>query len=118
VLSLASFDASSATMSWIGIGNVEGVLLRRPGAIDDKRERLLVWGGVVGHTMPSARAATLSVAPGDVLAFATDGIASSFADDLHAGEDVDQAAARVLAKHSTTKDDALVLVARYRGAAP
>ena len=38
----------------------------------------MLRGGVVGYSLPALRIATLSVAPGDTLIFATDGIGGSF----------------------------------------
>jgi phosphoserine phosphatase RsbX len=48
---------------------------------------------------------------------ATDGIRSRFADAIDAREPPRRIAARVLAEHARDSDDALVLVARYTGAA-
>jgi negative regulator of sigma-B (phosphoserine phosphatase) len=117
VMSLASFDATAASLTWIGIGNVEGVLLRAQGG-HARRERLLLWGGIVGQTLPRLRPATLPVSPGDTLLLATDGIQADSLDDIPAGRAVEDIAGRVLARHARGTDDALVLVARRRGGAP
>jgi hypothetical protein len=118
VMSLASFDSTRASMTWIGIGNVEGVLLRRaPLAGQARRERLLLWGGIVGQTLPRLRPATLPVSPGDVILLATDGLHTDSLDDVRTSDTVEGIATGVLAKHARGTDDALVLVARYRGGA-
>ena len=46
VMGLASFKAVEGTMTWVGVGNVRGLLLRATGGRD---ESLLTRGGVVGY---------------------------------------------------------------------
>jgi serine/threonine protein phosphatase PrpC len=101
-------------MTWVGIGNVKGVLLRAGGRADRARERLLLRGGVVGYQLPTLRPATLSVAPGDTLIFATDGLRSIFADELVLGEP-QQMADHIFDQYRRGTDDAMILVARYLG---
>ena len=55
VLSLASIDAVSRRMTWLGVGNVEGALYRADGSA---RETIPHRSGVVGYEMPTASAAT------------------------------------------------------------
>jgi negative regulator of sigma-B (phosphoserine phosphatase) len=119
VMSVASFDAAGGTMTWVGVGNVESLLLRSaPGPGRPPRERLRLWGGVVGHNLPRLRPATLPINPGDTVVLATDGLRSSFVDDLRAAQAESEIVASVLAAHATGTDDALVLAARYRGGGP
>ncbi|HEY1086237.1 MAG TPA: SpoIIE family protein phosphatase, partial [Archangium sp.] len=120
VMSLASFDVARSTMTWVGVGNVEGVLLRRDG-IEVQRERLFVRGGIVGQALPTLRPGTVAVSRDDVIVFATDGLDSSFIDarlaqEVLRGEEVELMARRLLEQHARERDDALVLVGRYRGA--
>jgi serine phosphatase RsbU (regulator of sigma subunit) len=114
VLSIASFDITADSVEWLGVGNVEGILIRN-GGHPRMRESLLLRGGVVGYRIPSLRAVTLRVGSGDMLIFATDGIASAFVatelDDRSAGEIADD----ILRHHGKGNDDALVLVVKYRG---
>src|SRR3989441_11309416 len=42
VMSVAVFDAHAETMTWVGVGNVEGVLLRAQAAASPRREMLLL----------------------------------------------------------------------------
>jgi len=119
VMSVAVFDAHAETMTWVGVGNVEGVLLRAQAAASPRREMLLLRGGVVGVHLPALAAAILPVARGDVLILATDGVRNNFSIDPFAhGDSPQQLADRILAGWGTKTDDALVLVARYLGAAP
>jgi phosphoserine phosphatase RsbX len=112
VMSIASLDAERQTITWLAVGNVEGVLIRS-GA--PKREAILMRGGIVGHRLPSLRTTTLPLSVGDVLLFATDGIREGFAEGLRVDGPLQDIANRVLARHGRPDDDALVLVGRWRG---
>jgi len=114
VMSLAEFHGNGE-LSWLGVGNVEGVLLRIEAGTLAKPECLLLRGGVVGDRLPPFEASLLHVSPGDVLILASDGIGPSFLADLHVHRPVQSAADRILARHARITDDGLVLVARYRG---
>lgn len=113
-MSIGSLDVSQGTITWLGVGNVQGVLLRR-GLPPAAEESLLLRGGVVGVQLPSLKAAVLPISTGDTLIFATDGIHSDFARELARNYSPKRAAENILAKHVKTTDDALVLVARYLG---
>jgi serine phosphatase RsbU (regulator of sigma subunit) len=116
VLTLASFHARDGTMTWAGVGGVEGVLLRA--GASSRRADLLLAGGVVGLHLPPLRELVLPVAVGDTLILATDGVRSGFADGLSLESGPQQLADRILARDAKGTDDALVLVARYAGGAP
>lgn len=118
VLSLASFHGGMGTMTWGGIGNVEGILFRIDRAARPAREALALRGGVVGYQMPPLRATTLPVFAGDMLVFATDGIAGSFSELSPIGRQPQEAADEILRRCAKHTDDALVLVARYLGLPP
>jgi hypothetical protein len=116
VMSLASFRAADQTMTWLGVGNVEGLLLRAAPQEDGPDEPLLLRRGVVGDRLPAVlRPSLLRVGPGDTLVLATDGIESGFPRTMHRGDPPQRIADRILAQHSKGTDDALVLVARYVG---
>ena len=117
VLSLAFFNTADDTMTWLGVGNVEGILLRANPSQHPQKESLLLRSGVVGYQMASLRAATLPLFFGDMLIFVTDGIDARFNDDLWLTQDQDPEAiaADILSQHLKGTDDALVLVIRYLG---
>jgi negative regulator of sigma-B (phosphoserine phosphatase) len=115
VISIATFDASRGTMTWIGIGNIDGTLFRASPVARPNRETLLLRGGVVGYSLPHSRAATLPIAPGDTLVLATDGIDSGFRHGSMQGGSVQGLANDILLGHRRGTDDALVLIARYTG---
>jgi len=77
-----SIDFRRNLLTWIGVGNVQGVLLRSSSNGHSSSESLLLRPGVVGSQLPNLQAATLLISPGDTLAFATDGIRSDFSNDL------------------------------------
>jgi len=112
-LSLASFNALDGTMTWLGVGNVDGVVLRAPPATGSLG--LVLLPGVVGHQLPPLRPSVVRIVPGDTLVLVTDGIREDFAETLKAGAEVSEAADRILAGHAKGTDDALVLVVRYKG---
>jgi len=115
VLSLASFQARASTVTWLGVGNVEGVLFRAAAGQGRRREQLLLRAGVVGKTLPPLRDETFPVSPEDVLILATDGVQSEFAYDPKLHGPLKKVANHIIAWHHKRADDALVLVARYLG---
>jgi len=115
VMSLASFHAPDETMAWLGVGNVEGRLLRVQRDIAQPSETLLLRGGVVGSQVPQLQAALLSIVPGDTLVFATDGVSLPLIPEISAHERPQAIAERILARYKKDTDDALVLVVRWIG---
>ncbi len=117
VMSLALFRPADSSLSWLGVGNVEGMLVRADaaGQIRSARKALLTRGGIVGGELPRLKPEVVPVAVGDRLIFATDGIREGFLDGLPADATPQQQADDILARYRKGTDDALVLVARYRG---
>lgn len=118
VLSLASIDASHGMMTWLGVGNVQGVLMRASAKNGNVQEVLMLRGGVVGSQLPPLQAAVLPVFEGDTLVFATDGVRGKFMESLFGLESPQRAADRILQRYHTGNDDALVLVVRLTGIRP
>ena len=117
-VSVASFNLSQGWMAWLGVGNVQGILLRRGLSGSMTEESLLLRAGLVGAQLPSLRASVLRVSTGDTLVFATDGIQTDFDRRLARNDQPQKAAESILSRHGKTTDDALVLVARYLGDRP
>jgi serine/threonine protein phosphatase PrpC len=116
VMSLALFQEAEATLTWLGVGNVEGVLYRASASAAAPSERLQALRGVVGYKLPRLRASGLAVGEGDTLLLATDGIRAEFAEGSLPPGSPQQIADRILAQFVKGSDDALVLVVRYLGA--
>lgn len=114
VMSVACFDATDGTMTWLGVGNVEGRLLRRSDE-GSSWKSLLLLPGIVGYRLPPLKPVMLSVGPGDILIVATDGIRSDFAEPGDPSASSEEIARRILTEKSKDTDDALVLVVRYLG---
>ena len=104
-------------MTWLGVGNVQGVLVRADRK-NGAQETLLLRGGVVGDRLPPLQAAVLPVAKGDLLVFATDGVRTDFTRTLSPLENPQRAADRILKSFSNGSDDALVLAMRITGIGP
>jgi phosphoserine phosphatase RsbX len=118
VLSLACIDAEHGMMTWLGVGNVQGVLMRSDSKKGNAQESLLLRAGVVGSQLPALQATVLPIVPGDTLFFATDGVRSDFSVTLSARENPQKAADRILEQYRSGNDDALVLVSRLKGISP
>ena len=113
-MSVASFDATRDVVTWLGVGNVQG-LLRHNGVNSPAREEvLLLRAGVVGAQLPPLQTAVFPVTAGDTLVFATDGVGDGFMRRPVAHHSPQKAAESILAEFGKSTDDALVLVARYR----
>jgi hypothetical protein len=112
-MTIAGLDFRDHTLTWLGIGNVEGVLFHET---PDEPQRVILRGGVVGYRLPpKLTAETVSLNAFDTLIVATDGIRPDFADQISLEGDPGQIAAGVLSRHYGGTDDALVVVARCLG---
>jgi serine phosphatase RsbU (regulator of sigma subunit) len=111
-LSLASFNLRDGTLTWLSVGNVGAVLLRRAGSPGPRRDFLLLRSGVLGGRLPRLSAKTVPIAPGDTLILATDGVRANFSQGLEPDGSSQEIAERILRQHATRTDDALVVVAR------
>jgi anti-sigma regulatory factor (Ser/Thr protein kinase) len=126
VMSVASFRAQTGALTWAGVGDVDGVVLGAPASGQPRRESVPLRGGVLGYHLPPLRAVTVTVRPGDLLILATDGVRSSFlqAPQLHdpvlrqSADGPQELAKELVRQYAKDTDDALVLVARYRGDPP
>jgi serine/threonine protein phosphatase PrpC len=112
VMSLASFHGKQGTAQWLGVGNVQGVLLRPRPSGPPARVDLVSRAGVVGCRLPELQTTELRLEPGDLLVLVTDGIDASFERVIDTRESPAAIARRIL-DHARPSDDALVLVARY-----
>lgn len=111
-LSLALWNAERREVTWVGVGNVEGLLLIAGQGRQPERERLVLRRGVVGDRLPALQASLVQVPREGLLVFATDGIGDGFEQGLETRVAPQTQADGILARHSRDADDALVLVAR------
>jgi negative regulator of sigma-B (phosphoserine phosphatase) len=114
VMSVASF-ARSGRLTWLGVGNVEGTLVRAERGTARRADSIMLLGGVVGFKLPPLRPSMTPVEAGDLLILATDGISGGYLTGLDPAAGPRALADRILAEHARGGDDALVVVARYLG---
>jgi serine phosphatase RsbU (regulator of sigma subunit) len=113
VLSVASIDLQHALLSWLGVGNVTGVVSRGASGIVGGHEELLSRPGVLGYgELPTLQAAVIPLRARDTLIFATDGVSRHFSDELPVGSSPQALADDIISRHCSGNDDALVVVAR------
>lgn len=115
VMDLAAFDNHENTLTWLGIGNVEGRLLLRGNQKGYVWQNLLLRPGVVGQRLPSLQAAVTRVQHGDMVIFATDGVTPDFAEQIRIDGPVNEIADDIIRRYCKRTDDALALVVRYLG---
>lgn len=115
VMSLAAINGVENTLTWSGIGNIEGILLRFDSSLRPTGESMLLRAGIVGNHLPKLQATVTPISPGDLIILATDGIradfASQFASDFHPRK----IAEFISSSFRKGLDEGLVLVVRYLG---
>jgi negative regulator of sigma-B (phosphoserine phosphatase) len=114
-ITLASFNTYNGTMSWLGVGNVEGVLFHHVINFGQTMKSLLLHPGIVGCNLPQLHVRTIPVIPGDTLILVSDGIRYNFARSIPLSHSPQDIADRIITNHAKDNDDATVLVARYLG---
>ncbi|MEX0719681.1 MAG: SpoIIE family protein phosphatase [Balneolaceae bacterium] len=115
VMSMAVFDCSEDSMAWIGVGNVEGILFRAQGDKNKIEENILLRGGVVGYKLPPLKASIVSVLPGDILIFTTDGVSYRYSDQININRSTEEIVQFIASNYVDFSDDSQILVARYTG---
>ncbi|HTV24529.1 MAG TPA: SpoIIE family protein phosphatase [Polyangiaceae bacterium] len=116
-LTLALVDEQRGRLEWVAIGNVEGLVLRQGLPRGPMHGAVVQRGGVVGYRLPPLKVSEATLAAGDVLVFATDGIKSGFSTALELTLGVRELADDIASRFDKRSDDSLVLVARYLGGA-
>jgi phosphoserine phosphatase RsbX len=112
-ISIASFDWLQRAMTWLGVGNVAGVIVLAEAGGDPQLTSLLVRGGVVGDRLPELQPSVVPFAAGTTLIVATDGVRRDFTETLPAMLEPQRLAKHILDGYATHDDDAAVLVFRY-----
>ena len=115
-MTLVSITPGARILTAVGVGNVQGMIVRRNDSADQPvRDFILLRGGVVGHLLPPLRPSVMQVTPGDLFVLATDGVSIEFMTEARFAQPPEGIAERILGRHAVHTDDALVLVARYIG---
>lgn len=113
VMTIASIDCSGL-MRWVGVGNVEGHVVRGDGQRTRRVASAMLYGGVLGYRLPDVKVATVDLESGDLVLMATDGVDADFAGLVSPADPVERMAADIVERCARPHDDALVAVARYR----
>ncbi|GAA0528043.1 negative regulator of sigma-B (phosphoserine phosphatase) [Rhizomicrobium palustre] len=116
VMALAHLQPTAGQMSWLSIGNVAALRLRPTSRGQASVHSVLPRGGIIGHRVPARMqtlSETLDFQVGDLVLFATDGIAEVFYRDVDCQAPCQAIADSLLKRHSKETDDALVLVLRW-----
>lgn len=114
---VAVIERDSGVMSWLGVGNVEGIVVRRGERARPRNHGVFLHGGVLGKELPPLKQPEgLQLVDGDRIAIATDGVRADLAEELERELTVDRLAHQILTD-ATPSDDAVVLVACYRSTA-
>ena len=115
VMGLGVINAVHDTLTWLGVGNVAGTLVRPHSPASRAAEEMFLRPGIVGCRLPLLQTVVLQISPGDLIILATDGIRPE-AGFRFTSEDSPRALAESIASSQCKSlDDGLVLVARYLG---
>ncbi len=113
VMSLAVLDRIENTITWMGVGNIDGVLVR--GSPLAPNGSIFAHPGVVGYRLPSLQATVTPIAAGDLLILTTDGIRADFVHSFGVDDQPGKIAEFISSNFHKGTDDGLVLVVRYLG---
>jgi negative regulator of sigma-B (phosphoserine phosphatase) len=114
-ITIASIDALERKVRWLGVGNVEGVIVHGGAQAKPAQSQLTLRGGVVGYRLPSLRESAVLIQPEDLLLLATDGIRIEFLEGIPSRGSAQDIADELLARFGKRSDDGLVLAARWKG---
>lgn len=113
VLGLAYLDSEAESMTWLGVGNIGGVLLRADVKARPPRISLVPSAGFIGGELPKATVRVVRLSVRDTVILYSDGVKDGFAESLRLANSPQQIADHIIARHLKGNDDALALVARY-----
>lgn len=115
-MTLARVDFETDTLSWLGIGNVTADLVAKHPTGVEVRSSALLAGGIVGYRMPPTLSThQVTMAPGDLLVIASDGIAEDHLSSIDFAAHATTIAEQLVGQYGKETDDALILAARHRG---
>ena len=113
VLGVAYLDPQAATMAWLGVGNIGGILLRADLGNRPSRISMVPNAGFIGGEPAHPTARSVPLALGDTIIMFSDGIKDGFAESLSLSNSPQEIADFIITRQVKGNDDALVLVARY-----
>ena len=81
VIALVAISKVDETLTWLSIGNVEGMLLRSEPQLNPSNpvyESIIMRPGVIGFRLPPLYASVMSISKGDLIILSTDGISDDY----------------------------------------
>ena len=115
VMTVVGVNARADTLTVLGIGNVETVIVRASPQAHPPSESVLLRCGVVGYQLPTLHTSVLPVSAGDFIVFATDGVREDFSALVTAAETPARLAGKIINQKFRGTDDGLVLACKYLG---
>jgi len=117
VMTVVSLEAGEGRASWLGVGNVQGMVVHGGNNRQNSSGRVfaLLRSGTVGQHLPTLTPTSFAVGLGDTFVMATDGISLDFMKEHSVDQPPQLLAERILRQYGLANDDALVLVVRYVG---
>jgi serine phosphatase RsbU (regulator of sigma subunit) len=116
-MTLARVDFAANTLAWAGVGNVTADLVAKAPTGVQVRASARLAAGIVGYRIPEiGPAEVVSLRTGDLIVLSTDGIVEDYLDHIDFAAPAVVIAEELLRKDAKETDDAMVLVARHRGA--
>lgn len=103
VMALASINYNDETLTWVSVGNVEGMLLRADSTIKPAYESIFMCPGALGYRLSQLYATIIPISKGDLLILSTDGIRSDYV--LRIAADSQYAARRSSNPDEWSKDE-------------
>lgn len=117
VMSLALINPNENIISWMGVGNVEGVLIANGNQDYLHKERIVLRGGIVGYSLPQLKANMAQISKGAVIILTTDGVRSNYLEVVDAGDEPEEIVRKIALGYFKQTDDALALAVKYEGKA-
>ncbi|MEX0904676.1 MAG: SpoIIE family protein phosphatase [Balneolaceae bacterium] len=114
VMSLAVLDSEENTLTWLGVGNVEGILLRGKDNKFKKADTILSCRGILGYKLPLLKASMISITPGDMFFFSTDGVRFGYEEEVNLRWSPESIIKKIVNTYIDSSDDSLILAARYK----
>jgi phosphoserine phosphatase RsbX len=116
---VAAIDVASGRLDWLGVGNVDGVVVRADATVRPAVHGVFLAAGVLGAQLPPLRPMSpVFLQHGDAIVLATDGVRVDLADAGRSTLRAEALARKLLVDHALPTDDALVLAARWLGLVP
>lgn len=116
---VAIIDGESGRMDWVGVGNVDGLVVRADHTARPRTRGVFLCRGVLGYRLPELHLSpSVQLEHGDFIVIATDGVRGDLTGAVRHELPVDRTAKIMLAELGIADDDALVFVGRFRSPAP